>query len=61
MAKIRVTYSSHRNISFRGVDEWEMEPEYIPDRGSYEFDDFIAEIWEQWASDNVDIHVEVVE
>ena len=54
--QIRIHYSSHRDILFRGVDDW----------GTIENDDEFTdklrdELAEEWLWENVDVWVEVVD
>lgn len=55
MPKLRLTYSSYLNISFRDVIEWEE------DEGEEVDDEYLKTVAVDWLFENVDVHVEVVE
>ena len=61
MAKIRLTYSSPLNITFRGEEEWEDDwLDNWDELAEHEQDDYIAEIIIDWVGTNVDVNVEVI-
>ena len=62
MAKIlRIRYSSPRNITFRGVEDFDHVPEDWEDLTGEERGKILLEEEEAWLWENVEVYAEVIE